>query len=71
MLEEALASAAEKKAKMNALNAKAFNGMKQKVKKTLRDNETSMIEYKKVCPILTSLQSMKQTFRIRMHMLKN
>jgi translation initiation factor 3 subunit C len=51
-LESSISSAAAKEKeggkKMNASNAKALNGMKQKVRKTLREYETAVESYKKV-----------------------
>jgi translation initiation factor 3 subunit C len=38
----------DSKKKMNAANAKGLNGMKQKVKKQLREFENAVNEYKKV-----------------------
>lgn len=50
-LESSISSAAAKEKeggkKMNASNAKALNGMKQKVRKTLREYETAVESYKK------------------------
>jgi hypothetical protein len=40
------------KKKMNATNAKALNTMKQKLKKTIRENEAIIEKYKAVSPFL-------------------
>jgi hypothetical protein len=49
-LEDALKEAAEKdaKKKMNATNAKAFNVMKQKIRKNNKEHEEDIEEYRKV-----------------------
>ncbi|BGP40661.1 Translation initiation factor 3 subunit c [Rhodotorula kratochvilovae] len=45
-LDEMVAAAQNNRKKMNATNAKALNSMKQKVKKTQREHESSLARYK-------------------------
>lgn len=47
-LDESLTEAASKKKKLNATHNRALNGMRQKVKKTLRENEATFAKYKAV-----------------------
>lgn len=47
-LDASLSSAGEAKKKMNATNARALNSMKQKLKKSQRDNEELIKKYKEV-----------------------
>jgi translation initiation factor 3 subunit C len=50
-VETALVATKEKdpKKKINASNSRALNGMKQKVKKAMKDQETLLITYNEVC----------------------
>lgn len=47
-LNKSIAEEKNAKKKMKAPNAKAMNGMKQKLKKTLKDNETEVEKFKQV-----------------------
>jgi len=50
-VEAALAATKEKdpKKKVNASNSRALNGMKQRVKKALKDHEAILKQYNEVC----------------------
>jgi Eukaryotic translation initiation factor 3 subunit 8 N-terminus len=45
----ALSEASSNKKKLNATNARALNGMKQKIKKAQREHESVWQAYSKVC----------------------
>jgi translation initiation factor 3 subunit C len=47
-LNSAIAKEKESKKKMNATNARALNGMKQKVKKTVKDFEKEVKDFREV-----------------------
>jgi translation initiation factor 3 subunit C len=50
----ALSEAASNKKKLNATNARALNGMKQKIKKAQREHESAWQAYSKVCLVRRS-----------------
>lgn len=53
-LNAAIAKEKDAKKKMNATNARAMNGMKQKLKKTIRDNEEDVKLLREVSAIAKS-----------------
>jgi hypothetical protein len=56
-LNNAIAKDKEAKKKMNVSNARALNGMKQKVKKINKEYETEIKRFQEVCPYPASIST--------------